>query len=69
MACIKEPIACGDVQWSGSGIWCSCQGFWTKAGILICAAHMEEGRIFTCGFTGPGDENLKHCRDYWANQL
>ncbi len=79
MALIKEPIACDDVRWSGSPIWCPCQGFWTGAGvenylilaeemgILICTAHMETGRVFTCGFTGPRDVELKHCSDYWAN--
>lgn len=77
MALIKEPIACQDVRWVGDPIWCGCQAFWMKApekyltaspeGILICAAHLNEGRAFTCGFTGPDDEHIEECRDYAAS--
>ena len=68
MALINTPINCHDVEWRHERIWCCCQALWHSPGdggdMLICTAHIDEGRVFTCGFTGPDDPEIRHCSDF-----
>jgi len=72
MAIIREPILATDCDWETDRIWCRCQTWWKCHlesaigcdGMLICTAHIDEGRIFTCDFSGADDEQLVRCSDY-----
>ena len=59
---IQEPVLLMDVDFEFEAKWCASQAMWQ--GRIICLAHLAEGRVFTCDYHGPDDENLVHCRDY-----
>jgi hypothetical protein len=61
---IKEPIYGNEVSFEFDEKWCDCQAWWKQKPHLICTAHLHEGRVFSCNFSRPEDENLIHCSDY-----
>ena len=79
MQIIPELISDHDVDWVHEAIWCKCQGWWANppaiylteggpTGILICAAHMNESRVYLCPYGGPSQRAmLDNCVSYQPN--
>jgi len=51
-------------NWEHDSIFCINQFFDDGGHGLCCAAHLLEGRLFTCPYSGPQDEKAKNCQDF-----
>jgi len=67
MALVNEPVYRHQCYFRFKGKWCSSQVLWKKRknsiGKIICLAHLEEGRVYTCEFPNP-EATTNICLDY-----